>query len=149
MSSVLIYGQEDRLLPWAAARTGGGTFREDAYALGLERDGVLVAVVVYDGFSVADCNMHVASDGSRHWLNRTFLAAAFAHPFLQWGLRRVTGLVPAKNAAALAFDEHLGFAREGYHRHALPDDDLVTLGLLREDCRYLPTHSLTKETCHG
>ncbi|WP_369674540.1 hypothetical protein, partial [Enterococcus faecium] len=53
-------------------------------------------------------------------------------PFVQWNLRRVTGLVPAKNADALRFDLHLGFEREGYLKHALPDDDLIVLGMTRE-----------------
>lgn len=145
MTTILLYHQEDRLLPWAAERTGGGTFRADAVALGWEQDGILRAVVVYDGFSEADCNMHIASDGSRRWLTRQFLAAAFAHPFQQWGLRRVTALVPADNEAALRFDEHLGFVREGYHPHALPDGDLVTLGLLKEHCKHLAPAPVTTE----
>lgn len=145
MTSTLIYDQDDRLLPWAAERTGGGDFRPDAKAIGLEREGELVAVAVYDGFSKADCNMHIASDGSKRWLNREFLFGAFAYPFVQLKLRRVTGLVPASNAAALRFDEGLGFVREGYHPHALPDDDLITLGMLRERCRFIPEDSRTTE----
>jgi RimJ/RimL family protein N-acetyltransferase len=137
MSAKLIYGDEHRLLPWAKERIGV-SFRRDAYSIGLERDGQIVAVVVYDNFSDADCNMHIASDGSRAWMNKSLLVAAFAYPFVQLGLRRVTGVVPAKNSAALAFDEHIGFSREGYHPHALPDDDLVSLGLLRENCRFIP-----------
>ena len=53
-------------------------------------------------------------------------------------MRRVTALVPAKNTAALRFDLHLGFKQEGVVRHALPDDDIIILGLLREDCRFIP-----------
>ena len=66
------------------------------------------------------------------------IVTCFMHPFAQWGLRRVTGLVPAKNTDALRFDLHLGFKQEGYLRHALPDDDLVLLGMLRENCRFIP-----------
>lgn len=133
----LVYGEEERLLPWAQERIGV-RFRRDAYTIGLERDGEIVAVVVFDNFSEADVNMHIASDGSRAWLNKSLLVAAFAYPFIQLGLRRVTGMVPAKNTAALKFDEHIGFVREGYHRNATPDDDLVSLGLLRQSCRFIP-----------
>lgn len=136
MTTRLIYGQEDRLLPWASARIGIPRFRRDAYCIGLERDGELVAVVVFDCFSDTDCNMHIASDGTGRWMNKSLLLAAFAYPFGQLGLRRVTGLVPAKNQAALNFDQNLGFVREGYHKHALPDDDIISLGMLREDCRF-------------
>jgi RimJ/RimL family protein N-acetyltransferase len=137
MTAQLIYGDEARLLPWALDRIGLEAFRPDARAIGLERDGEIVAVTVFDNFSSADCYIHIASDGTKRWMNRGFLAACFAFPFVQLGLRRVTGLVAAKNTAALAFDENLGFAREGYHPHAAGDDDLITLGLLRENCRFL------------
>lgn len=137
MTSQLVYGQEDRLLPWAEARIGAGKFRRDAYSIGLEKDGELAAVVVFDNFSAADCNMHIASDGTGAWMSKSLLLAAFAYPFQQLGLRRVTGVVPSKNAQAIAFDEHLGFVREGYCPHAMPDGDVVILGLLRENCRFI------------
>lgn len=133
----MIYGQEDRLLPWASERTGD-IYRRDAYTIGVARDGKIMGVAVFDNFSEADCNMHIASDGSARWMTKEALAAAFAYPFIQLGLRRVTGVVPAKNIRALAFDEHIGFVREGYHPNARADDDLITLGLLRENCRFLP-----------
>lgn len=134
----LIYGEDERLLAWAAERIGVPGFRADAHTIGLERGGELVAVVVFDGFSDVDCNMHVASDGTRRWLTRAFLTACFAYPFIQCRLRRVTGLVPADNADALRFDEHLGFRREGYHPHATQTGDLISLGMLREWCRFIP-----------
>lgn len=135
----LIYGDDERLLRWASERIGGLRFRDDATAIGRERGGELVSVCVFDGFSAADCNMHIASDGSRHWLTREFLVACFAYPFIQLKLRRVTGLVPAKNRDALRFDLHLGFQVEGRCRDALPDDDIIILGMLRRECRFLPS----------
>lgn len=136
MATRLIYGEEGRLLPWAQERVGVG-FRKDAYTIGLERDGALVAVVVFDNFSVCDCNMHIASDGTRAWMNKELLLAAFAYPFAQLGFKRVTGLVAASNTDSLRFTEHIGFVREGYHPRALPNDDLISLGLLKEHCRFV------------
>lgn len=134
----VIYGEEERLLPWACERIGIDCFRSDARTIGLERDGVLAAVVVFDSFSDVDANIHVASDGSRLWMNRELLVSTFAYAFIQCGLRRLTGLVQSDNERALAFDEHLGFRREGYHPKAAKTGDLVSLGLLREDCRFIP-----------
>lgn len=134
----VIYGQEDRLLPWAQERIGVA-FRRDAYTIGLEKDGALVAVVVYDNFSDIDCNMHIASDGTRAWMNKSLLLSAFAYPFTQLKFPRVTGLVPAENKLALEFDEHLGFVREGYHPKAGKNGgDIISLGMLRENCRFIP-----------
>lgn len=138
MATQLIYGQEERLLPWAKERIGVD-FRRDAYSIGLERDGELVAVVAFDNFSKNDLCMHIASDGTKRWLNKEFLVSAFSYPFIQLGLPRVTGLVPEHNKDAIAFDEHLGFVREGYHPEAWPyGGGLISMGMLRKSCRFIP-----------
>lgn len=135
----LVYDEPERCLTWAAQRIGVERFRDDAKAIGLQRGDALVAVTVYDTFSARDCHMHIASDGTRRWMTRAFLVACFAYPFVQCGLRRVTGMVPASNVDALRFDEHLGFRREGYHRCACVDGgDIVSLGMLKEACRFIP-----------
>lgn len=148
----LVYNDDERLIAWAQKRIGS-TFRSDARAIGLARDSdigdpkdpdrdsqgrLIVGSVVYDGFSSTDCNMHVASNGSGSWLNRAFLAASFAYPFVQCGLQRVTGLVPASNRRALLFDLNLGFRIEGLCREAMPNgEDLYVLGMLKRDCRFI------------
>lgn len=139
MATALIYDDKDRVLAWAAERIGIDSFRADAQAIGLARDGALVGAVVYDTFSTSDCSMHVASDGSGHWLTRAFLVHAFAFPFLQCGYRRVTSPIAERNTAALRFNRHLGFKQEGYHPYAAADGGaLITQALMREDCKYLP-----------
>lgn len=126
------------LLAWAAERIGLVCFRNDAKAIGIQRRGELVAVVVYDCFGQCDCNMHVASDGSRRWLTRSVLIQVFGYPFVQLGLRRVNALIPAKKTDAIRFNEHLGFKLEGYCPEAMPDDDLQIRGMLRRECRFIP-----------
>lgn len=134
----LKYDDQEMMVRWAEKRIGF-PFRPDAKAIGwLGYQGDLKAVTVFDGFSPCDCNIHVASDGSKRWLTRGYLRAIFAYPFIQLGLRRVTGLVPARNEAALKLDLGLGFEREGYCRNALPDDDIVLLAMLRESCPFIP-----------
>lgn len=135
----VLYGQESRLLPWAAEKIGLGEFRRDAYCIGLEKDGNIVAVAVYDTFSAVECNVHLASDGSKNWLNREFIVHAFAYPFIQCGFLSITGVVPADNKAALRFNEHIGWTRCGYRRKAMPDGgDIVIMEMMREDCKWLP-----------
>lgn len=133
----MVYDDSEKMIEWASKIIGFQP-RPDVVAIGWRVRGELRAVALYDNFSECDCNMHIASDGKAHWLSRQFLIASFMHPFVQWRLRRVTGLVPAKNKDALRFDLHLGFKQEGYLHHALPDDDLYLLGMLRENCRYIP-----------
>lgn len=135
--ATLIYDGQERLIDWASGRIGFKP-RPDVRAIGWGDDDVIKAVTLWDGFSECDCNIHIASDGTGRWLTAGYLRASFWHPFIQWNLRRVTGLVPSKNTAALRFDLHLGFEREGLIRHALPDDDIIVVGMLREKCRYIP-----------
>jgi len=137
MTTTLIYGQEERLLPWAQERIGTGPFRRDAYSMGLEKNGELVMVAVFDNFSALDCNVHLASDGSRRWMNKELLLSVFAYVFVQLKLNRITGMVPAKRTDVIEFDEHFGFVREGLIRKAMRDDDIVILGMLREECRFI------------
>lgn len=135
---------EPQLIRWADHVIGGGNFREDAVCLGLVEGDEVRGVIVYEGFSRFNVNMHVASDGSRRWITKTLLYAAFAYPFIQCGLQRVTGMVPASNRQALDFDIRLGFKPEGIMRNALLDDDMIILGMLREECLFIP-----KEVRHG
>jgi RimJ/RimL family protein N-acetyltransferase len=136
--TVLIYDRKDELLAWAAEKIGIRAFRDDAQAIGLERDGRLCAVVVFDNFTTHDANMHIASDGTGHWLNRKLLAAAFSYPFIQCKLPRVSGMVAEINTRALRFDERIGFRREGYHPDACADGAVISLGLLRKNCVFIP-----------
>lgn len=124
-------------LLWAGDIIGTG-FRPDAKAITRLDHGVIRAVVIFDGFSECDCNMHVATDGSGTAISKRLFQEAFWYPFVTAGLRRVTGLVDSRNKKAIEFDRHLGFVYEGLCRNALPDGDIVIMGMLREDCRFIP-----------
>lgn len=139
MTSRLVATPDSRLLPWAAERIGIAQFRNDAKAIGREVDGRLVAVVVYDGFTSTDCNVHLASDGSKRWMTRELLFEAFAYPFIQLGFRRITGLVKASDTYTISVNEHFGWRREGLHRMAADDGtDIISMGMLRSECRFIP-----------
>lgn len=138
METRLIYDERERLLAWAAGQIGIGAFRSDAQAIGLARGDDLAAVVVFDTFSSHDCFMHVASDGSGRWLTREFLVHSFAFPFIQCSLPRVSSPIAESNTKALAFNLHLGFEREGYHPQACGTGAVITTGLLRKNCLYIP-----------
>lgn len=133
----IIFQQDQQLIEWAA-QVIGFTPRPDARAIGYASGGHMRAVTVFDTFGESDCNIHIASDGSRRWCSREYLLHSFAFPFIQLKLARVTGFVPSKNSDALRFDLHLGFQREGLMRNAFRGDDLIILGMLREECRWIP-----------
>lgn len=106
--------------------------------LGLERDGELVAGVLYEGFNHHNIWMHVAAEPGKKWLNKEFLRYCFHYPFVELGCTRVSGYVEASNAEARRFDEHLGFQQEAVLQGAAADGgDVILYVMRRDDCRYL------------
>jgi len=106
--------------------------------IGLEKDGELVAGVLYEGFNGHNCWMHVGAQPGGKWLNREYLRYCFHYPFVEVGLKRVSGAVDASNLEARRFDEHLGFKQEAVLRGAASDGgDLILYVMRREDCRYV------------
>lgn len=134
----VILDQRDRCAEWARQRIAHvPSWGEWCEAIGLEDDGELLAVVVYNLYSGADIAMHIAAVPGRRWMTREFLRVAFRYPFVQLGCRRVSGYVPASNADALRFDLHLGFVREGVMREALENgEDVIVLGMLEREGRW-------------
>lgn len=106
--------------------------------LGLERDGQLIAGVLYEGYNGHNVWMHVAAEPGRRWLNREYLRYCFYYPFVEMGCSRVTGYVEASNTDARRFDEHLGFKQEAVLQGAASDGgDVILYVMRRENCRYL------------
>lgn len=113
-------------------------YSPSAAGIGLKKDGQLISGVVYDDFNGKNVWMHVASVPGRRWLNREYLYAGFAYPFIQLGCERITGWVEASNTDAIRFDEHLGFKREAVLKRAAQDGgDVFIYVMFREDCRFL------------
>lgn len=109
----------------------------EAVGIGIEREGKLVGGIVYHEYNGAQIVIHVASDGTRRWINREFLFVIFDYAFRQLELNRVTGIVAASNIAALNFDKRVGFVEESRMKDAHPDGDLIILKMTKADCRWL------------
>lgn len=104
-------------------------------AIGLERDGELVAGVIYEGYNGHNVWMHVAIPGR---ITKAYLRYCFYYPFIELGCRRVSGYVEASNAEARRFDEHLGFQQEAILSGAASDGgDVILYRMHRKDCRYV------------
>ncbi|WP_414448558.1 GNAT family N-acetyltransferase [Burkholderia sp. 22PA0099] len=133
----LVFDRHDEVNLFVASRTGEERY-DDARAIGLAKDGELVAGVVFQGHNGPNLLMHFALGASRHVITPAFVAAAFLYPFAMLRCRRVTGLVRVDNPEAQRLDEHLGFVREGVMRGAAGDGtDFILYGMLRDECRYI------------
>jgi len=96
----------------------------------------LVGGVLYNGYTRASINMHVAAFSPR-WGSRDMLWVCFDYPFNQLGCKKVFGQVPSKNEHALEFNLKLGFKIETLIPDVFPEDDLLVVSMVREDCRWL------------
>lgn len=106
--------------------------------LGLERDGELIAGVVYEGYNGTNVFVHVAAVPGKRWLNRDFLAYAFHYPFNELKVKRISAYIMANNLESIRGSEHLGFQLEATLEGAGQDGvDVLIYKMKREDCRYV------------
>jgi RimJ/RimL family protein N-acetyltransferase len=109
-----------------------------AQAIGLSKDGDLIAGAIYEGFNGHNVWVHLAGMPGRRWMTRQFLYAGFAYPFIQLGCSRISGYVEAWNMDARRLDEHFGYKQEAVLRGAASDGgDVILYVMRREDCRYV------------
>ena len=127
----------DDVTKWVTDRSEGTFVPGLNPGIGITHNGTIVGAVAYDGYNGANINIHVASDGSKRWINREFLWYVFYYPFVQLGCKRVTGVVPSYNQAAIQFDEKVGFELEATLRDAHPKGDLLIYKITPDKCRWL------------
>lgn len=123
---------------FVCSMTGGTYYQGSGQGIGLlNKEDALIAGVLYDNFTGQSVQMHVASDGSRRWMNREYLRVCFDYPFNQLKVKKVIGLVDSTNQAALDFDHNLGFVTEAIIKDAGKFGDMHILSMTRDQCRFL------------
>lgn len=103
----------------------------------LNPDGSPLAVVVFDRFSPFNCEMSIASDGTRKWFSREFVGVCFRYAFKQMGLKRVTVVVEETNAKSLKMCRQLGYVEEARLVQWYGDVDGIAFRMLKDECRWL------------
>lgn len=104
--------------------------------IGMEKDGDLIAGVVYNEYNHVNINMHVAAVGA-NWMTREYLWMCFDYPFNQLKVKRISAFIEDENEDAIGFDEHLGFQYETRMKDAYVNGDILIYVMRREDCRFL------------
>lgn len=122
--------------PWVREGVGDKWVPGSASAIGMISDGVLKAGVLYEGFNKVNVFCHIRADAP---LTKNFLGMIFQYPFLQLGVKRITGLVAACNEKAVNLDLRLGFEIEATLKDAHPIGDILVLSMKKENCRFLDT----------
>ena len=105
--------------------------------LSRSRDGELLGGVIYEGYTRASIQAHVASFSPTLWMDRTFLWMVFDYPFSQLKVDRIFTQTRETNVAALEFNRKLGFKEICRIDGVFPDGRCVVNAMAREDCRWL------------
>ncbi len=131
---MIVYGEY--VCYWTAEMTGGTYYAGSGQGIGLEKNGELIAGVLYDNCNGRSVQMHVAAIG-KNWLNREYLRVCFDYPFNQLKVLKLIGLVDSENSEALRFDRHLGFETEAIIKNAGRRCDMHILSMTKDQCRFL------------
>ena len=132
MTSRLVL-DNDRVGLWMH-RQGAGEYRTGSQCIGLERDGEMVAGVLYDYCNRASIYTHIAIDGpiSRRWLH-----TIFHYPFVQLGCNVIIALVAEDNTASVRLVARMGFTLNTHIPDASPAGDLLIYTMRHDECRFL------------
>ena len=134
MARAAILDQEHARVGRWMHQEGSGHWSDGATCIGLERDGALVAGVMFDFYngSMIVANIVIRGPVTREWL--WFICH---YPFVQLHCQVVIGLVAEENIASHRFVQKFGF-RHGLTIHdADPSGSLTLYTLRKEDCRFL------------
>jgi RimJ/RimL family protein N-acetyltransferase len=134
----------DSPLKFASNILGVDFLSENGKAIGIAgKNGDIKAAVVYthiigdDTNTYNDCMMHIAAKPKTLWARDYFLRAIFEYPFIQLGCSRVTTNVLELNTRALRLNERVGFQFEGIKRSAYNGVNIIMMGMLKSECKYI------------
>ena len=134
----LVTNERERVGKWVAEQVDRPAPWIKEAALGLERDGELVAGIVIDGVCPkARGSMHCAI-ANKYGMNREFIFACFDYAFRVLDLKVLLNPVAESNAASLRFTQHMGFKEIARIPQAWDGEEaLILFQLHRDDCRWL------------
>ena len=119
---------------WVAKRVEGGYFEERSEAIGLCKDGEIVAGVIYENWNRKSIWCHIAIEGR---ITSAYLAAIFDYPFNVCQVDKIIVPVGSDNAASIKLVTNMGFVEESRIRDARVDGDIVFYTMKHDACRFL------------
>ena len=132
MASVIQSGPE--VGHWCADKLEMGFFEGRAQAIGLRRDGKIIASVIYENWNGRSIMCHMVVEGK---LNRAYIRAIFDYAYRVCAVFKVVSPVASTNTRCRHFIEHLGFTPEAVISDAHPDGDIIVYSMKADDCRFL------------
>ena len=132
----MITNDAQRVAEFASGMLDGHQFRTNATALGWERDGELLAGVVYEEFTGASVSATIVNTPGAVF-NRDFLFAIFDYPFRVLGVNLVIAYIAESNWRSRHTVESMGFRLEHQIVGAYPDGAACIYTMTPAQCRWL------------
>ena len=118
---------------WVGERMEGIFPAERSVAIGLEKDGQLVAGTVYENWNGRSVVCHIAWER----VTPTYVAAVYDYAYNVCGVDKIIGPISSNHTRALRLVRKMGFSEEARLKNAAPDGDIVLMTLTPERCRFL------------
>ena len=118
---------------WVGERMEGIFPAERSVAIGLEKDGQLVAGTVYENWNGRSVVCHIAWER----VTPTYVAAVYDYAYNVCGVDKIIGPISSNHTRALRLVRKMGFSEEARLKDAAPDGDIVLMTLTPERCRFL------------
>ncbi len=122
-----------------------GFFEGRSEAIGLEKDGALVAGTIYENWNGKSVMCHMVVEGR---LNRSFISAIFDYAYRVCAVSKVVSPVSSANTRCRHFIENLGFTPEAVIADAHPDGDIIIYTLEKSKCRFLGGYGNFQKAAH-
>lgn len=119
---------------WVAKKVFGSYNEANSQAIGLERNGVPVAGVIYENWNKKSIVCHIAIDGR---INSRFLWSIFHYPFKFIGVEKIIAPIAESNREARKLVCKMGFTEEARLLDAHPDGDLIFFTMTPDRCRFI------------
>lgn len=107
---------------------------ESCQAVGLVRNGQMIAAVLFTDFNGVSMMVHQAIRGD---ITRKFLWLVSDYAFRRCGVRKLLGTVTESNEKAHRLVKHMGFKVEARVEDAAPDGAITLYSMTKDACRFL------------
>lgn len=133
----MICQDNERVGRWVIEKAGGA-WSEGNKAIGIEKDGILKAGIMFDGFTGygGSISSHFRCDDPKV-ITRFFYRIAFDYAFNVAKVKRLTNIVNEHNIHSREITERIGFTQESTLEDYFPDGAAIIYRMYRQECRWL------------
>ena len=119
---------------WVTAQTEGAFDPNRSTAIGLERDGKIVAGTVYENWNGRSVVCHIAWER----VTPAYMAAVYDYAYNVANVDKIIGPISSNHTRALALVSKMGFSEEARIKDAAHDSgDIVLMTQTPDRCRFL------------